>query len=229
MIITNPSLPPSKRFFEVVNPFIIENGFSFKAGKCKRIYDNRTEIMNFSFLTWGNIVAGHIIWGTSFNSIEKLLLQIEKSKKRILPLTLRADIVNYEERRKDAAISRFNLFDPISYKYDDFSINRAANEFIESYENYIQPFFEKFKDLKGVADVLNEIPVKRTQLMNVDKHIEVGLMLAYRYAPDTFDDICRSYKKYIADSIYSAKEKYEIQIDQAILYIENNKAIISGI
>lgn len=223
MIITDPSLSPSKRLLEVLNKFFFEKNFTFRKARYERVYENRIEIVYPFFLKWGHLVSGRIHWSTSFIEIEKILKQINESKQRIIEPTIAQNLVNYSVCRKNNGKDSFDLYDQTTHQYDNFSINRAAEDIIESYQAFISPFFNKFINLEKVENELNSLPIKRTEFMNIQKQITTGLILSKKYSSNNFEEISNSYKSYLANSKYTDKEEFEKKLDLTIEYLRKKE------
>jgi hypothetical protein len=222
MIITDPSQPPSKRFFEILNKYFFTANYTFKKNCFNFFCADRIDTVYITFLKWGHLVSAQLSWSISFTALDKALKQLNGSKRKLADSTLATGLLNYPECRKDKVKTDFHLYDAETLQYDHFSINVAATEIINSYEKYVAPFFNKFHELRQVEKELNANPIKIPKFMSIEKHIISGLILAKNYRANSFEEISKSYEAVLDNSNYNDKKEYKIMLYNAIDYLKKN-------
>lgn len=225
MIITDPTKRPSARLFQIIGEYFIPKGFIYKKSlnQFSRTIDNRKETVSVWFNTSINLVSATLSWDITFVTLEKVYKTINMEPPNPFgQTTLWTDLLNYLPRRKDSSDSSFELYDPTSFKYDDFSLNAGAIELIKSYEKYVVPFFEHYKNLEIIAKELNELPLKHHQYIGYGgRHIALGLVLGKLFDKKNFESLQQSYQEYILTDENGSefKQKMQLYLESSIRYL----------
>jgi hypothetical protein len=163
------------------------------------------------------------VWSIFFPQLEKIYKKINvEDWQNNYPETLRTDLDNYHPLRKMAVKRDFELYSPSMYKYDDISINLAATGLIKSYEEFVEPFFENYKDLATLEKELNRLPLEHHFYIGYGgRQIAIGLTLGKKFQKDNFETLKRTYQEYILNDKYGEefKEKMQRYFDSAVSFL----------
>ena len=220
MIITDNTLAPSKRLIEILNVYFKQKGFDYnKTKKCyQKEFVDRVENIYPDFVNRYSLVDVGIYFTLTFPQIWEIYKRLTKSKKRTVQDTVGVSILNYPFSTPE--YSSVSLFDSQTGKYDDFTINNASEKFIETYELYVAPFFEKINSLKSLDVELNSLPIKRTYLCKHESHFEIGLILTKLLNPSKLDTIYKGYELYYENSMYYNKKEIILELNEKIKLIK---------
>jgi hypothetical protein len=214
MILTDNILRPSERLIEILNSYFLTKGYVFnKTKKCfQKKFENRIESVYPDFINRYSLVNVGIYFTLTFPEIWNISKKIANSKKRNVEDTIGVSILNYPFRITEH--SSFALYDTESGEYNDITLNLASKKFIETFELYIEPFFEKINSLKSLDLEMNSLPIKRTFLCHPEKHFTIGLILTKILNPTNLETIYGEYKNYIINSQYTDKDKFKIKLHE---------------
>jgi len=227
MVITDPLSAPSKRFFNVIGSYFSNQEFNIKRDHFEKTYENRIEKIYPTFFKWGHLVTVSFYWNVSFIMLEKVMQKMEGTKRRTLDATIGSSLTNYDECRKKRVEDRFDLFDQNARQYDDFSINKAAGQLINSYETFIDPFFKRFSSLATLEKEINKIPIVMSKYMNIKRHLVSGILLAKAFRNESFDLIYEAYEDYLLTSQFSDKEDFLQELQSTREYVVNNQIVLA--
>jgi hypothetical protein len=234
MIITDPLKRPSERLIQVVSNYFLLKGFVYKKSlnQFARTIGNRKEMVSIFYNRTADLVRATLTWAVLFPDLEKIYRAIEFEKiKANRETTLWTDLLNYLPRRENSDTSEFELYNSETLRYDDFSINAGAVELINSYEKYIEPYFEYYKDLRKVEKDLNELPLRHHPHIGFgNRQISLGMILGKRFDKENFSSLADLYKEYILndDEDLEFKVKMEMYFEKT-LEILNTVAIEKAI
>jgi hypothetical protein len=184
MIITNSTSRPSERFLEIIYPYFSQQGYEFKKSKklFVRTFDKGTHHVGFWFRI-STLTDVTLHWGLRLEKLENVFSQIlERNKRDKSTLTLGTDLPNHT--RWDNPIEMpVPLYDQKTLNYDDFSINKATQKIVESYNKYVIPYFEKYSNYQNVEEHFNSFQFKGIK----------GLVLAKYLSKTNFEEIAFTY------------------------------------
>jgi hypothetical protein len=227
MIITDPAKRPKERFIEVVQGYFFDKGYAYKKSlnQFERIVDNRKEIVSIWYNKTINLVRATLSWAILFPEVERIYTKINVEDCKNETTSLWTNLLNYHPLRKTNVSRDFDLYNSVDYQYDDISINKAAAELIESYEKYVEPFFEHYKDLRTLEKELNEKPLHHHIYIGYGgRQIALGLILGKKFQNDTFNSLKEDYQEYIINDENGEefKQKMHKYFESAIAFIEQN-------
>ena len=156
------------------------------------------------FLNTAGLIDAELFWSKSIYKLEKLYHEIVASDSKFQPgSTVGSDLQNYEVRRKETSVTSIPLFDSRTYKYNDISINQAANQFIIFYERYRKPFFDHFSSYDAIEEKINKLPLsKKGSIMGYEKQIVLGLLLGKYVGRTDFKLLINEYRKYADEWVH---------------------------
>jgi hypothetical protein len=237
MIITDPSKRPGERLAQVVQGYFADKGYSFKKSthQFTKTTGNKKDSVFLFYSKTADLVSASLSWAIVFPELEKIyaIIEGEKEKSTVKPSTLWTNLLNYLPRRNNNAPSSFDMFSPHTLRYDDFSINDAAEKLIISYEEYAEPFLHRYNDLRTLEMELNKLPLSHHPYIGYGgRQITFGLVLAKRFNKEKFDPLVIDYRNYI-DTAYQDEEdafrkNMEKFLETTVTYLEQvdiNKAI----
>jgi hypothetical protein len=227
MIITDPTKRPKERFIEVVQDYFFAKGYTYKKSlnQFERVIDNRKEMVSIWYNKTINLVRATLSWAVLFPEVEKIYKKINvEDWQNKTTTTLWTDLLNYHPLRKTDVPRDFDLYNSKDYRYDDISINNASLELIKSYEKYVEPFFEHYKDLQTLEKELNSIPLQPHFYIGYGgRHIAIGLTLGKKFQKDNFNSLKTSYQEYInGKEGEEFKHKLQKYFESAITFLEHN-------
>jgi len=227
MIITDPSKRPSERFIEVVQGYFFEKGYLYKKSlnQFTRTIDDRKEMTSIFYNKTINLVRATLSWSIFFPQVEKIYKKIDVENLQNYTTTLWTDLLNYLPLRKTGIPRDFDLYNSFDHKYDDFSINNAALELIKSYETYVEPFFDHYKELQILEKELNRLPLSHHYYIGYGgRQIAIGLILGKKFQSESFSLLKNAYQEYIINDKEGEEFKQKMQkyFDSAINFLDQN-------
>ena len=207
MIITDNALAPSKRFIEIVAFYFVGKGFAYnKTKKCfQKMHEDRVENVYPTFINRSGLVDVDIRFTLTFPQVWSIYKRLTNSKHRPVQDTVGTSLLNYPHSARPHL--SINLHEPVTGKYDDFTLNNAAEKFIAMFDLYVAPFFARVSGLKQLDLELNSLPITRTYLCSPEAHFEIGLIISKLLDPDNLEHLFKSYTTYYNDSRYYNKEE----------------------
>jgi hypothetical protein len=227
MIITDPSKRPKERFTEVVQDYFFEKGYTYKKSlnQFERVIDNRKEMTSIWYNKTINLVRATMSWAVLFPEVEKFYKKVNVEEWQNSTTTLWTDLLNYHPLRKSDVPRDFDLYNSADHQYDDISINNAAFELIKSYEKYVEPFFDNYKNLQTLERELNTIPLQHHFYIGYGgRQIAIGLALGKKFQSDNFNSLKTTYQDYINNDKEGEEFKRQMQkyFDSTVAFLEQN-------
>jgi hypothetical protein len=227
MIITDPTKRPKERFIEVVQDYFFEKGYAYKKSlnQFERVIDNRKEMVSIWYNKTINLVRATLSWAILFPEVENVYTEINVEDWQNKTTTLWTDLLNYHPLRKTDVPRDFDLYNSVNYQYDDISINKASLDLIKSYEKYVEPFFEHYKDLQTLESELNAIPLQHHFYIGYGgRQIAIGLTLGKKFKSENFNSLKASYQEYIATDKEGEEFKLQMQkyFDSTVTFLEQH-------
>jgi hypothetical protein len=210
MVITDPSKRPSERLAQVLHGYFTDKGYAFKKSthQFTKTTGNKKDSVFLFYSRTADLVSASLSWAIVFPELEKIYTIIERTdeKSSVKPSTLWTNLLNYLPRRNNNAPSSFDMFSPHTFRYDDFSINDAAEKLVINYEEYVEPFLHRYNDLRTLEMELNQLPLSHHPYIGYGgRQIAFGLVLAKRFNQEKFDSLVTAYRNYI-DTIYKDED-----------------------
>jgi hypothetical protein len=227
VIITDPSKRPKERFLEVIQVYFLGKGYAYKKSlnQFERNIGNRNEIVSIWYNKTINLVRATLSWAILFPEVEEVYKNIDVEETQNRSITLWTDLLNYHPLRKADVPRDFPLYNSVDNKYDDISINQASLDLIKTYEKYIEPYFEHYKDLRILEMELNKTPLQHHYYIGYGgRQIAIGLVLGKKFNKDTFSSLKSYYQDYILnnENDHEFKEKMQKYFDSALIFLEHN-------
>jgi hypothetical protein len=207
MIITDPIKRPSQRFIDIIHDTFINDNYTLikSSHSYKRFTTSGFEQVGIQFYTSVNLVSVSISWSKSLTHLEKLYNLWNGSHKYKNNSTCYADLMNYTRFEKNPNHT-WDLFDRNTLRCDDVILNMAAEGFMNAYNKYVAPFFQKFDNLCNLEIALNNLPISYPPFsmghLGYSKQFSIGLCLAKYCEKNDFEKLVEEYLNFTNKTIH---------------------------
>jgi hypothetical protein len=213
MIITDPSLKPSDRYYIILSKQLAEDGFILKQKKFERPFEHGKQVIDISFisragLTYGVEIYYHII----FDKIEKTFKKL--FGKHWTDWTVHDQL----------GISFHALYDKTTDTYTDKSLNEAASIFLSTIYPKVALLNARFETYEQLNVEYNQFPSRTIDIVpsnRKERRILMGLLLTKQYEPHKFEERKEEYLKMFEEFDPFQREQQRQDIYDGIKFLES--------